>query len=398
MRREEEVRRQQEIRLVEFVRSFHIGGTEGQVLELLRGLPSRYDIRVAVTQDAGPLLEDVWRMGHLPAEFSFHGSVKKPNTLVQISKLARWLREHRVHVVHAHDFYTTLLAGPAAKLAGVGLVVGRLDLAHFHTPLQRKALVACTKMADHVIANAAAIKTMLVEEEGLSAERISVIRNGIDLPRFDQRMAEPLRAPLPDTHGAPVVVHVANMAHPVKRQEDLLATLAKLKAAGRTLHAYLVGSGPRVPELQALAVELGVADRAHFLSHRLDVPAILARGTFGVLCSSAEGLSNAVIEGMAARLPMVVTRVGGNPDLIDDGVSGLVVPRHEPDALAAAFTRVLEAPDAARRMGERARAYVERELTFQTLCARHDALYRQVAQLRRGEKSKGGRAVRMAPA
>ncbi len=378
MRREEEVLDGRPIRLVEFVRSFHIGGTEGQVLELLRGLPRRYDIRVAVTQNAGPLLEDVWRLGHLPAEFSFAGSVKKPNTLRQIVRLAKWLKAHRIEVVHAHDFYTALLAGPAAKLAGVGLTVGRLDLAHFHTPMQRKALVACTKMADTVIANAEAIRKMLVDEEGVPAERVTVIRNGIDLPRFDKRMSDGLSAPLPDTKGAPVVAHVANLAHPVKRQEDTLQALALLKAKGRDLHAFFVGSGSRTEMIRRMAGELGVSDRAHFLSHRLDVPAILARADMGVLCSSAEGLSNAVIEGMAARLPMVVTAVGGNPELIEDGVRGLVVPRHEPEALARAFERMLDDREAARRMGERARAYVERELTLEQLCARHDALYRAI--------------------
>jgi glycosyltransferase involved in cell wall biosynthesis len=366
------------IRLVEFVRSFDIGGTEGQALELLRGLPRHYDIRVAVTDNSGPLLEEVWRLGHLPAEFSFRGSVKKPNTLWQISRLARWLHEHRVDLVHAHDFYTALLAGPATRLAGVRLVVGRLDLAHFHTPLQRKALVACTRMADRVVANADAIRRMLVDEEGIPAARVSIIHNGIHLPRFDRRMAERLAAPLPDAGGAPVVVHVANMAHPVKRQEDLLAALAEVKRRGRVLHAWLVGSGPRREELEALSAKLGVADRAHFLGHRSDVPALLARATLGVLCSSAEGLSNAIIEGMAARLPMVVTRVGGSPDVIEDGVSGVVVPRHEPMALAQAFIRLLDDPAAGKAMGARARAFVGRELTFDELCARHDALYREV--------------------
>ena len=77
-------------------------------------------------------------------------------------------------------------------------------------------------MADHVIANAEAIRTMLVDGEGIPADRVSVIHNGLDLPRFDARRREGLKAPLPDTGGAPVVVHVANMNHPVKRQEDLL--------------------------------------------------------------------------------------------------------------------------------------------------------------------------------
>ncbi len=368
------------MRMVEFVRSFHIGGTEGQVVELLRGLPREYDIHLAVTHDAGPLLEQVWQLGHFATEFSLKGSVGQLNTFVQIGRIATWLRKNRIRLVHAHDFYTTLLAVPAAQLARVPVVVGRLDLAHFHTPVQRQALVACTRAANHVVANADAIRNMLVEEENIAPERITVIHNGLDLPRFDRRTREPLLAPLPDLGDAPVVIHVANMAHPVKRQEDLLTALALVKQRGRTLHAWLVGDGPRRPELQRLAEELDVADRAHFLGHRTDVPALLMRASLGVLCSSSEGLSNSIIEGMAAGLPMVVTRVGGNPDLIADGERGYVVEAFRPVQLADAFVRVLDDPEHAGRMAARARAYVEGELTLSRLCDQHDRLYRRVVE------------------
>jgi L-malate glycosyltransferase len=238
--------------------------------------------------------------------------------------------------------------------------------------------VACTRAADHVVANAAAIQRMLVHEEGIPSSKITVIHNGIDLGRFDRRMRGPLQAPLPDAGGAPVIVHVANMSHPVKRQDDLLHALAILSAEGSNVHAFLVGDGPRRPEIEAMALRLGVSGRAHFLGMRTDVPAILARATLGVLCSSAEGLSNAVIEGMAAGLPMIVTRVGGNPELVADGERGFVVPPYAPTALADAIRRVLANPTRARQMGASARQFVERELTLAQLCDRHDALYRTI--------------------
>ncbi|MBX5482777.1 MAG: glycosyltransferase [Myxococcaceae bacterium] len=378
MRREQELSPARRIRLVEFVRSFHLGGTEGQVVELLRGLPPWYQLMVAVTDHGGPLLEEVWRLGHLPETFSFHGTVKQPNTAWQIARLAVWLRRIRAELIHAHDFYTALIAVPAAKLAGARVVVGRLDLAHFHTPLQRAALRWATRGADAVIANAEAIRRMLVDEERIPVQRITVIPNGIDLPRFDRRMAGPLQAPLPDLGGAPVVVHVANLAHPVKRQEDLLQAIALLRRRGIRLHAFLIGDGARRAQVEALAAQLRLKDRVHFLGHRLDVPAVLARATLGVLCSSHEGLSNAVIEGMAARLPMVVTRVGGNPDLIVDGERGFVVPPFQPEALADAVARVLADPARARTLGANGRAFVERELTLERLVNRHDRLYRAV--------------------
>jgi glycosyltransferase involved in cell wall biosynthesis len=351
-----------------------------QVLELLRGLSPGYRVQVGVLDEGGPLRETLWQMGFLPEAFPLGGSLARPGTGLQVARLARWLRRQRAELVHVHDFYSTALVVPAAKLAGVKVIVGRLDLSHWHGRAQRALLAALTRMADHVVANAEAIRQQLVKEERLPVERVSVIHNGLDLARFDARAREGLQAPLPDTRGAPVVVQVANMNHPVKRQEDLLAALALLRREGREVHALLVGDGPRRPELERRVGELGLGGSVHFLSFRGDVPAVYARADIGVLCSSAEGLSNAVMEGMAARLPMVVTGVGGNPELVADGERGLVVPRERPAALAAALRRLLDQRELGRRMGEAARAFVERELSLERMVRRHEALYQRVAR------------------
>jgi glycosyltransferase involved in cell wall biosynthesis len=379
MRCEAEAMGERPMRLVQFTRSFHIGGTEVQVLELLRGLPSRYQLQVSVLEDAGPLSSKLRQLGYVPEEFPLTGSLKRPNTAWQILRMAHWFRRNRTELVHVHDFYSTMLVVPAAKLAGVKVIVGRLDLAHWLDRTQYTALAQLTRLADHVIANAEAIRRMLVDKEGLPPSRVSVIHNGLDLPRFDQRVREGLHGPLPETGGAPVVAHVANMNHPVKRQEDVLEALALLKRDGLTLHAFLVGDGPRRPELERKAREMGVSDRAHFLGRRQDVPAIYSRVNLGVLCSTAEGMSNAVMEGMAAGLPMVVTAVGGSPDLIVDGERGRVVQPERPAELAHAFRWMLDHPKQARDMGAAARGFVRRELSLERLVERHDALYQQVA-------------------
>lgn len=378
MRREDASMGTRPVRLVQFTRSFHIGGTEVQVLELLRGLPPSYQLQVSVLEDAGPLMGAVWKLGYTAETFPLKGSVAQANTAYQVLRMARWLRSNRVDLVHVHDFYSSLIAVPAAKLAGCKVIVGRLDLSHWQGPTRRAVHARLTALADHVVVNAEAIRRLLVDEEGLPAARISVIHNGLDLARFDARSREGLKAPLPDTGTAPVVVHVANMNHPVKRQEDLLLALAMLHHGGTPLHAFLVGDGPRRRELETLAAELGVSDTVHFLRHRTDVAAIYARATLGVLCSSAEGMSNAVMEGMAAGLPMVVTRVGGNTDLVRDGERGLVVPAERPAQLAQAFNQLLSHPEKARRMGRAAREFVARELSLERLVRLHDALYQRV--------------------
>lgn len=366
------------LRLVQFTRSFHLGGTETQVLELLRGLSSRCHTQVCVLQAGGHLLEGVRALGHAPEAFPLNGSLLQANTALQVGRLARWLRRQQVELVHVHDFYSTVLAVPACRIAGVKVVVGRLDLSHWQGPARSTVQAQLTALADHVVANAEAVRSHLVAHEHLPAERVSVIPNGLDLTRFDALAAAGLQAPLPQLRGEPVVVHVANMSHPVKRQEDLLQALGVLQRAGTRLQALLVGDGARRPELERLSAQLGLRERVHFLGHRRDVPALYARATFGVLCSAAEGLSNAVMEGMAAGLPMVVTRVGGNPELVEDGRRGLVVSPGQPRELAGAFASLLADPARCRALGAAARRYVQRELSLEQLVRRHEALYSQL--------------------
>jgi L-malate glycosyltransferase len=367
------------IRLVQFTRAFHYGGTEVQLLELLRGLGSGFDTRLAVLEARGPLIESVAALGYLPEEFPMHTSAARPNTALQIARLALWLRQVRADVLHVHDFYATLLAVPAGKLAGCKVIVGRLDLAHWHGRARRAVLAQLTRMADHVVANAHAIRRMLVTEERIDPSRISVIPNGLDLARFDQRRARGITAPLPDVGDSPIVLHVANMNHPVKRQEDLLEALRLARQAHPTLQVFFVGDGPRRPQLEEKARTLGLSGAAHFLGHRSDVPALYERATVGVLCSNAEGMSNAVMEGMAAGVPMVVTRVGGNPELVTDGERGWVVPPERPQALSSALDRVLKNPEHARSLGEAARRFVRESLTLQQGVEAHAEVYRKVA-------------------
>jgi len=366
------------IRLAEFTNGFVLGGGEVQFVELLRSLPDHYTVSLAALDPTGPLLEGVLGMGYSPAVFGLGGSVLSLNTLRQIRRFARWLRTNQIQLVHAHDLYTALVAVPAAKIAGCRVIVGRLDLLHFQARMRRVAMRALSRAADHVIANAIAIQRMLIEKEGIPPDRVTLIYNGIDIAAFDRRVRQGPSLPLPETGSAPVAVLVANMSDQVKRQEDFLVAMAQARTRFPELQAFLVGDGRRRAELEKLAAGLRLKPAAHFLGHRVDVPAILARATIGVLCSEKEGLSNAVIEGMAGRLPMIVTDTGGNPELVKDGERGLVVPVGRPSELSAAMVKLLENPATSRRMGEAGRQFVEKEMGLSRMVLAHDLLYRSL--------------------
>lgn len=366
-------------RVAQFLNTFYLGGAEGQVVELLRALRERYEFRVAALQAVGPLLDEVRALGFTPAEFRLRGSLAHPATVAVIVQVAKWLNREKIDLLHIHDYFAAIVGVPAAKLARCRVVVGRLDLGHWHSLVRARSLAAVTRAADHVVANADAIRRSIISRENLPSERVSVILNGIDLRRFDERLRTAPTLPVPRTDGAPIAILVANMNHPVKRQEDFLVALAHARAQGSAVQGFLVGDGPRRRELEGVAEGLGLRGAAHFLGHRTDVPALLSRSTVGVLCSTAEGLSNAVIEGMAARLPMVVTDVGGNPELITEERGVLISPK-SPFDLSAALTHLLERPDMARRLAEAARRFVEAELTLDRMAQKHDELYRRLTR------------------
>ncbi len=371
------------IRVVEFTNCFHVGGGEVQVLELLRRLPADFEVSVHALDASGPLLDETRALGYEPLVHPLGGSFMRPGNFAEAVRLARWLRRERIDLVHAQDFYSTLLGVPAARLAGVPVAVSRLDLVHWHGKARHVALAAASHAADVVIANCEAVRDLVVHRERVPPERVVVIHNGLDLSRFDALRGGPLASPLPPTGGAPVAVLVANMRHEVKRQEDFLVALAQVRRGVPDAMAFLVGEGARRPSLEQLARDLGLRDAVFFLGGRPDVPAVLARGTFGVLCSRQEGLSNAIIEGMAAGLPMIVTDAGGNAELVRDGERGYVVPPEQPQALAQAMLRVLADPARSRRMGAAARRFVEQELELQRMIDEHDRLYRRLARAER---------------
>jgi glycosyltransferase involved in cell wall biosynthesis len=356
-----------------FQNRFLIGGQERQTVLHLRTIDrARWAPIVACLHFEGEHLEDLEAIGVVPESLDIR-KIVRPQTAWRVMQLAARIRRERIAIVHAQDFYTNLLGTLAARLAGAPAIVTRVDLRHNLGAAKRATLTAMSQLATRVLVNALCIRDLCISE-GVPSERVSVVRNGVDLAAFDALAARPPAEPVPDAR--PTVVNVANMHHPVKGQEDLLVAMREVVRRVRDAQLVLVGDGVRRPGLERLARELGLTAHVRFLGHRLDVPALLARAAVSVSSSHAEGISNAVLEGMASRKPVVATAVGGNPELVREGVTGFVVPPGAPAALAARLADALADEAAARRMGDAGRAVVEREFSVEQMKLSYDALYR----------------------
>ncbi len=370
------------VKVLVFQNRFLIGGQERQTVLHLGTLDrSRWEPMVRCLRLEGEHLEDLARIGVRPESLGIR-KMARPATLWRVARLAARLRAEGVALVHAQDFYTNTLGLLAARLAGIPCIVTRVDLAHALDRVQRQALAVLSRHAARVLVNALCIREACLRD-GVRVERIALVRNGIDLPAFDGAAAcEPsatvdgrLSPSGPLDLGRPTVVQVANMHHPVKGQTDLLVAMREVLREVPEAQLVLVGDGALRPTLQRTAGELGLAGRVRFAGYRRDVPAILARATVAVSASHAEGISNAVLEAMAARRPVVGTAVGGTPELVRDGANGFLVPPGTPPQLARRIVELLREPALARRMGEKGRQLVEREFGVEAMRQSYDALY-----------------------
>jgi L-malate glycosyltransferase len=363
-------------RILVFQNRFLIGGQERQTVLNVRTIDrSRWEPVVACLHLEGEHLEDLARAGVRPILVDVGRKMLRPNTAVQVARLARLIQEQRIALVHAQDIYTNVLGTVAAKLAGVPCVVTRVDLGHHITGYRRPLTRIACAQADRVLVNALCIRDLVVRD-GVEPDRVVVVRNGVDLAELERVAAE---APPPALPPGEWVTCIGNMHHPVKGQTDLLVAFREVLREHPDARLALIGDGVRRPLLERLAGQLGIAERVHFLGFRLDGPAILARAALSVSASYAEGISNAILEAMAMRLPVVATAVGGSPELVRDGVNGFLVPPGAPGALARRISDLLEDAAHRRRMGERGRKIVEREFNVSQMRIGYDALYDELA-------------------
>jgi glycosyltransferase involved in cell wall biosynthesis len=355
-------------------------GTEMQLLALLRHLDrKRVEPWLVLLGGGGadsralePADCPVWRLGVL--------SLLRPATLVQAVRFAGFLRRERIDVVQAYFPDSSYFGLPAAWLARVPhRVRTRNNLGHWLTPRHRLLGRALHRFTTATVTNCQAARRALLEAEGPPPESVVVLENGVDLARFQG--IPPLAARAAD--GPARVGAVANL-RPVKGLDVLVRAAARLGASHPRAVFEVAGDGALRGDLEQQARALGVAGRFTLRGGVADVPGFLAGLDVAVLCSRAEGMSNAVLEYMAAGRAVVATAVGATPELIEDGVHGLLVPPDDDRRLAEAIGRLLGDPALAQRLGEAARRRAGARYSREAMVRRFEDFYQGLALRPRG--------------
>jgi glycosyltransferase involved in cell wall biosynthesis len=289
---------------------------------------------------------------------------------------ARLWRELRdgVDVLHAHKFGSNVWGSLLGRAARVPVVIAHEHTWSFEGAPMRKLVDGrlIAPLVDAFVAVSRDDARRMTELEGIDPELIRVVPNGI--PAQPAPMGHDVRAELAIDPDAPLLGSVSVLRRQ-KAIDVLLRAAAQLREHEPRLHVLVVGDGPERARLEALAAELGLGASVTFAGRRDDVADVFAALDVLVAPSDFEGSPLALIEAMAAGKAIVATRVGGVPDLIEDGVHGLLVPPRRPDAVADAVRRLLDDPSTRERLGRQAAERQRSELTIEATVSRLEQLY-----------------------
>jgi glycosyltransferase involved in cell wall biosynthesis len=380
-------------------------GTETQLLALIRNLNrSRVQPTLCLLNGENELSRSLEPKDCAVLRLAVQG-LTRPQSLSRVWRLARFLRQQRIDVLQVYFPDSTYFGVPVARLAQVPKIVcTRNNIGYWTTPLHRRLGRFCHRLSAGLVANCQACGQAVTKGEGLSPRRIAVLENGVDLSRFPEPrwpyspVPLPLPEPVPlafplrfqesgggrgtgkgtDSPSYSARIGITANLRPVKALDVFVRAAGELAETHPQVTFHIAGEGELRPELEKLVADLGLTDRIFLPGTIEDVPNFLRDLDIAVLCSKSEGMSNAILEYMAAGKAIVATAVGGNVQLLEHDRHGLLVPTGDPHALAEAMRRLIDDPALAIRLARAARQRVEEHYSREAMVRRFEDFYERL--------------------
>lgn len=298
---------------------------------------------------------------------------------VAVPQMATWINRNRIDVVNTHSSNDGWLAGLATRLARRPILIRSRHI-EVDYPNRFWSGLAYRSLPDHVITTSQRIADRLVKELGVPPTRVSCISTGVDLSKFNSGISGTLRQELGLAPEGALVGMISVLRSWKGHATFLDAAAQLLKSSKRPMRFVIAGDGPGRQELTEKIAQAPWKDGVTLLGHRNDVPNVLASLDVLVLPSFAhEGIPQIILQAQAMSKAVVATTVGGIPEVVEDGATGLLVPPREPTALAEKIGRILDDPDLRRRLGQTARAHIAEQHSLDAMGERLLGLYEKLS-------------------
>ncbi len=296
-----------------------------------------------------------------------------------ISSIKNWLvlyrylkKKNAEGYVLAHTYFydSALMCPPILKLLGYKVLVSRRDMGYWYTRLNLLLLRFNRLFVDTVVANSNAVKTITMEKEGYQLDDVTVIYNGYMEP---EKNAEHLGVSVLSQSSEIRIVLVANI-RPIKRIADAIHALREVINTFSNVVLYVIGDGNQ-EELINLSKNLDLDESVHFLGARNNIPTILKDFDIGILCSESEGFSNTIIEYMQSGLPVICSKVGGNPEIVEHGINGFLYAVGDINTLSGYMNKLVNNKQLCSSMGKAGMKKVLENYSMKKYIGSHQALY-----------------------
>ncbi len=368
------------------------GGAESQLVILMRALLARgFRVQLFVLENRGDLLETVNELGVINQSGDYDSTALRPVKILllfrALFRLWKLLRRERPDVVQGVLPLSNIFAAVAGKLARVPCVITARRALNRHQDriLGWKFMDQLSaRLSNVVVANAEAVKYDTLQREGGDPAKFQVIYNGIDISNFKvpERTRIEVRRELQLPKDAEVLLIVANLI-PYKGHKELLHAVAYIQENHPKMYLLVAGEDRGIGEdLKKEAIRLGIDDRVRWLGLRRDVPRLLAAADVYISASHEEGFSNSLLEALAAGKAVVATSVGGNPEMLESGTLGLLVPPGDFRSLGEGIHRVLQDVATGKAPDDKVKKIVQEKYSIEKMVDEYVNMYKSCFQKR----------------
>jgi sugar transferase (PEP-CTERM/EpsH1 system associated) len=366
------------LRVAHLIETMHTGGAEAVVASLIDNLAPPFETVLICLKESGTSTSRIRRKDFEIVEMG----KREGNDPCVPFRLANLMKQRGVSILHTHNWSVFCEGMIAAVLAGIparvhtvhgGFRVYPPGLSYRFKERTRHAVESLlVRATGRIVAVSEDVRRLVCGTLHVDPDKIAVVNNGVDVPDN----APCAYRPVPETGRKPgerSIVSVSRLAE-VKNVPMLLRAFSRVDVPF-PIRLILVGDGPEREKLRKMANELGIGEKVTFLGNRSDVREILADSTVFALASTYEGVSIAILEAMAMGLPVVATKVGGNPGIVTDGETGFLVDPHDPEAMAEKISLLLMDEKLRARMGGKGRTVVEGKYSTARMARDYEMIY-----------------------